>query len=152
MWRVPPTTAAQPAAILIDMADDPRPADGDDRRPGGDGPLRHPIHAAEREIEHLHDIASEGESPATPAILIGTWVAAVVPLVAIVIALAFTIAYLVTRGGSESPTTPAPTTTVTTQRTATAGTGGSRSRSDEAAIVSAALPVPDGRSTGPVVR
>jgi len=57
--------------------------------------LRRPLEAAEREAGHLRDIAEEGESGATPAILIGMWIAVVVPLVAAVIALAFVSAGLI---------------------------------------------------------
>jgi hypothetical protein len=53
-----------------------------------------PVQAAEHEAEHLHQIVDEGKSEATPAILIGAWIAFVVPLVAIVIAIAFGTAYL----------------------------------------------------------
>jgi hypothetical protein len=40
--------------------------------------------------------SAKGESAATPLILIGTWIALVVPLVALVVGLALLIAYLVT--------------------------------------------------------
>jgi len=63
-------------------------------------PSRHPVQAAEHELEHLNEIADKGESTATPAILIGRVAAFVLPLAAIMIALAVGIAYLVThRGG-----------------------------------------------------
>lgn len=87
---------------------------------GEDGPFRHSIRAADREVEHLHDIASEGESGATPAILIATWVAAIVPLLAIVIALAFTVAHFATRGEGDSPTGPTSAPALATQPTAVA--------------------------------
>lgn len=35
-----------------------------------ESPIRHPIHAAEHEVEHLAEVAEEGESPATPLIVI----------------------------------------------------------------------------------
>ena len=47
--------------------------------------LRHPIRAAEREAEHLREVVEEGESAATPAILIGTWLVVAVVLVASVV-------------------------------------------------------------------
>jgi cobalamin biosynthesis protein CobD/CbiB len=62
----------------------------------GVGSIRHPIRAAEHEAEHLRRIVREGESAATPLILIGAWIALVVPLVALVVGLALLIAYLVT--------------------------------------------------------
>jgi hypothetical protein len=77
------------------MAGDPHRADEHAHEANEIG-ARHPLRAAERELEHLREIAGEGESAATPAILIGTWIAILLPLVAIVIALAVGIAYLVT--------------------------------------------------------
>jgi hypothetical protein len=35
-----------------------------------ESPVRHPIHAAEHEVEHLAHVADEGESEATPLIVI----------------------------------------------------------------------------------
>lgn len=35
-----------------------------------ESPVRHPIHAAEHEVEHLAHVAGEGESEATPLIVI----------------------------------------------------------------------------------
>ena len=60
-----------------------------------DGALRRVLEAAEREAEHLRGIAEEGESGATPAILIGLWIAVVVPLVAAVVALALVATALI---------------------------------------------------------
>jgi hypothetical protein len=54
---------------------------------------RHPIYAMVEEAVHLRHVAEEGESPATPAILVGAVLAFVVPLAAIVILLAFGIAH-----------------------------------------------------------
>jgi CHASE3 domain sensor protein len=50
---------------------------------------RHPVQAAEHEVQHLVDVAEAGEDEKTPAILIGgTWlVAAVVVVVVLVLAL-----------------------------------------------------------------
>jgi hypothetical protein len=57
--------------------------------------VRHPIHAAEHEAAHLRDVAEEGMSPATPAILAAAVVAVVVPLAAILMVLAFEIPHVV---------------------------------------------------------
>ncbi len=86
-------------------------------------PLRHPLRAAEQEVEHLRRIVDDGQSAATPAILIGTWIALVVPLVAIVVGVAFGAAYLVTgSAGTKYPSAPATTTSgATTQTGAAAG-------------------------------
>jgi hypothetical protein len=59
----------------------------------GDSVVRHPIHAAVHEAAHLREIANEGESTATPAILIAAVLAFVVPLVAGVITLADLVAH-----------------------------------------------------------
>jgi F0F1-type ATP synthase membrane subunit c/vacuolar-type H+-ATPase subunit K len=56
----------------------------------------HPFHALGTEVRHLGAIAKEGESALTLPILIGFWLVAVVFLVALVVALAFAIAYLAT--------------------------------------------------------
>ena len=69
--------------------------------------VRHPIRAVERAAEHLHVVADEGKSPATPAILIGGVALVAAVLTAVVIALAFGIAYFVTRGDDQSTTAPA---------------------------------------------
>jgi hypothetical protein len=59
--------------------------------------LRHPIRAAEREAEHLRDLANEGESAATPLILIATWILVAALLVSLAVTLAFVVAHVVTR-------------------------------------------------------
>ena len=69
-----------------------------------ESPLAHPIHAAEHEVEHLAEVADEGESPATPAILGGTLILILIPVVAILIGLSFLVAYLVTRNDSSGST------------------------------------------------
>ena len=80
--------------------------------------LRHPLHAAEHEVEHLKEVAATGESPATPAILVVTWIAMVLPLLALVIGLAFGVAYLVTgSAGIRHPAGPAGTLTQTATQT-----------------------------------
>ncbi len=77
-----------------------------------ESPLAHPIHAAEHEVEHLAELAEEGESPATPAILGVGLIAVLIPVVAILIGASFLTAYLVTRGddSSESPMATGATT------------------------------------------
>lgn len=62
-----------------------------------DSPLAHPIEAVEHEVEHLADVADEGESPATPAILGVGLVTVLIPAVAILIGACFLIGWLVTR-------------------------------------------------------
>jgi hypothetical protein len=59
--------------------------------------LRHPLRSAEREAAHLKDVADEGRSAATPAILIGTWIVVAGVLVASAVGLALLAAYLLTR-------------------------------------------------------
>lgn len=51
--------------------------------------VRHPIHATVVEAAHVRQVADKGESPATPAVLIGAVLGFVVPLAAIIILLAF---------------------------------------------------------------
>ena len=74
--------------------------------PEDENPLAHPIEAAEHEVEHLADVADEGESPATPAILGGGLVLILIPVVAILIAASFLTAWLVTRGDDNSESAP----------------------------------------------
>jgi cytochrome c5 len=76
-------------------------------------PLAHPIQAAEHEVEHLVDVADEGKSPATPAILTGGLIAILIPVIGILIGASFLTAYLVTRGDDSSESTPTTTTTTT---------------------------------------
>jgi hypothetical protein len=61
------------------------------------GTLRHPIRSAEREAEHLREIADAWESAATPLILIGTWIVVAASLVALTVTLATVAAYLIAR-------------------------------------------------------
>jgi hypothetical protein len=81
------------------MADDPRPGHEPDARPEEDGPAPPSDPSRRAGSRATPEVASAGDSAATPAILVVTWIAAVVPLVAIVIGPAFGVAYLVTRGG-----------------------------------------------------
>jgi len=55
--------------------------------------VRHPIHVAVHEAEHMREIADEGVSPATPAIVVVAVIAFLAPLVAILILLVFGIAH-----------------------------------------------------------
>jgi Pyruvate/2-oxoacid:ferredoxin oxidoreductase gamma subunit len=50
---------------------------------------RHPIRAITHEAAHLRSIAAKGESPATPAILVGFVLVFIVPIAAFLILLAF---------------------------------------------------------------
>jgi hypothetical protein len=58
------------------------------------GFVRGAVNAAILEVAHLRQIAAEGESAATPAILVAATLVVVVPVVSIVILLAFGIADL----------------------------------------------------------
>jgi hypothetical protein len=66
----------------------------------------HPLHALGTEMRHLGAIANEGESASTLPILIGLWLAVVVCLVTLVVALAYGVAYLAT--GSSGTSYPSP--------------------------------------------
>jgi hypothetical protein len=57
--------------------------------PQGESLVRHPIHTIAHEAAHLRTIAEEGESPATPAILVALVFAFIVPLASLLILLAF---------------------------------------------------------------
>ena len=61
-----------------------------------ESPLRHPVHAAEHEVEHLADVAEEGESPATPLIVIVAVGLVALVVVAVLIAAAFLAAHYAT--------------------------------------------------------
>ena len=61
--------------------------------PPHDERLHHPIRAAEHEVEHLHEIADEGESPATPAITAAGVFVFVVPIVVVVMLLVLGVAH-----------------------------------------------------------
>jgi outer membrane protein assembly factor BamB len=74
--------------------------------PEDESPLAHPIEAAEHEVEHLAEVAEEGESPATPAILGGGLILILIPVVAILIGASFLTAWLVTRGDDNSEAAP----------------------------------------------
>jgi hypothetical protein len=55
--------------------------------------VRHPLHAAAHEAEHLREVVDKGESPKTPLIIAGTVIVFVAPIAATVMLLAFTIAH-----------------------------------------------------------
>lgn len=57
--------------------------------------VHHPIRAVENEAAHMRDVAEEGTSPATPAILAGAVLVVVVPLAALLMLLAFEIPHVV---------------------------------------------------------
>jgi cytochrome c5 len=82
-----------------------------DRLEADEHPLAHPIQAAEHEVEHLVEVADEGKSPATPAILGGGLIAVLIPVIALLIGASFLTAYLVTRGDDSSKSTTPTTTT-----------------------------------------
>jgi hypothetical protein len=60
---------------------------------GRDGFVRHPIHATVEEAAHLRDVAEEGESPAAPVIVVAAVLVFVLPLIAVLTLLAFSIAH-----------------------------------------------------------
>jgi hypothetical protein len=66
-----------------------------ERTPQHESFVRHPIRAAEHEAAHMRDVAEEGTSPATPAILAGAVLVVVVPLAALLMVLAFEIPHVV---------------------------------------------------------
>jgi mono/diheme cytochrome c family protein len=82
-----------------------RLADVVEQLEGDESHLPHPIQAAEHELEHLQDVAEEGKSPATPAILGGGLILILIPIVALLIGASLLTAYLVTRGDDSSTTT-----------------------------------------------
>ena len=70
--------------------------------------LRRPLHAVEREVHELRDTAASGRSAATPAILAGSMVTFLIPIIALVLVLAFGAAYLVKRHNGSGGITAAP--------------------------------------------
>ncbi len=77
-------TRAVLEAIVGDVEHD-QPIDGGQH----ESFVRHPIHATVEEATRVGHVAARGESPATPAILVGAVLAFVVPLAAIIMVLAF---------------------------------------------------------------
>jgi hypothetical protein len=70
---------------VSDVQDDPV------NRPQHESFARHPIHATAEEAEHLREVADEGKSPRTPAIIVASVLAVVLPLAAIYIFVAFAV-------------------------------------------------------------
>jgi hypothetical protein len=62
--------------------------------PQHDSFARHPIRATEQEAAHVREIAEKGESPATPAILVGLVLSFVVPFATVLMLLAFGAGHL----------------------------------------------------------
>jgi hypothetical protein len=54
---------------------------------------RHPIRATEQEAAHVREVVDEGESPATPAILVGVVLAFIVPIATVLMLLAFGVGH-----------------------------------------------------------
>ena len=80
-------TRAVARAIVCDVQDD-QSSDV----PPHESLIRHPIHATVHEAEHLREIADEGASPKTPAILVGAVLAFIIPFAALLMLLAFEVA------------------------------------------------------------
>jgi hypothetical protein len=57
--------------------------------PQQEGFARHPIRATEQEAAHVREVVDEGQSPATPAILVGVVLAFIVPIATVLMLLAF---------------------------------------------------------------
>jgi hypothetical protein len=54
---------------------------------------RHPIRATEQEAAHVREVVDDGESPATPAILVGVVLALIVPIATVLMLLAFGVGH-----------------------------------------------------------
>jgi hypothetical protein len=54
---------------------------------------RHPIRATEQEAAHAREVVDDGESPATPAILVGVVLALIVPIATVLMLLAFGVGH-----------------------------------------------------------
>ena len=54
---------------------------------------RHPVRATDHEASRVREIANEGESPATPAVLVGVVLAFIVPIATVLMLLAFGVAH-----------------------------------------------------------
>jgi hypothetical protein len=61
-----------------------------------ESPVRHPIHAAEHEVEHLAHVADEGESEATPLLVIVAVALVALVVVVLLIGAAFLAAHYAT--------------------------------------------------------
>jgi hypothetical protein len=60
--------------------------------------MHHPLHNAHEKIDHLVDVAERGESPETPAIVVGGVALVVLPLIGLFIAIAAVAAYFLSGG------------------------------------------------------
>ena len=89
-WALPVETKLGLAGILGDVQ--LRHAAIHQQRRGGF--VQRAINAVVVEVSHLHQVADEGESAATPAILVGAVLMFVAPIVAIVMLLVFGVADL----------------------------------------------------------
>ena len=81
---------------------------GRSRVQAAESALRKPVDAVEHEARELRDTAAKGKSSATPAILAGTTITVLVPIVALVIAVALGTAYFVMRGDASNGIASAP--------------------------------------------
>ena len=81
-------TEAAPGHIVRDVQQD-RPRNV----PQHEGFARHPIRATEQEAAHVREVVDEGESPATPAILVGIVLAFIVPIATVLMLLAFGVGH-----------------------------------------------------------
>jgi len=81
-------TAAAPGHIVRDVQRD-RPRNV----PQHEDFARHPLRATEQEAAHVREVVDEGESPATPAILVGIVLAFIVPVATVLMLLAFGVAH-----------------------------------------------------------
>ena len=71
-------------------------------RVGAHERFRHPIRSAEHDFKHMHEIAEEGQSGATPAILTGRVILILIPIAAIMMGLAVGAFYLASDDDSDS--------------------------------------------------
>jgi hypothetical protein len=81
-WALAVQTEAHVDAIVGDVQDSP----------DAHCFVRHPLVATVYEAAHLRQIAAEGTSPATPAIMVAAVLAFVVPFVTMLILLVFVVA------------------------------------------------------------
>jgi len=81
------------------------PSESIDGATGGDGhesQLRHPVRRVAHEVEHFREVADEGKSAATPAILSGGVIIILALVTAVLIGAGFLAYYMVSGGGSSS--------------------------------------------------
>jgi hypothetical protein len=81
-------TRSTPGDIVGDVQHDPPR-----NVPQHESFARHPVRATEQEAAHVREIVNEGESPATPALLVGVVLAFVVPIATVLMLLAFGVAH-----------------------------------------------------------